>query len=54
MENYQANNIAEKVTGNSVSDHCTKNIYIKVFLKIANPWILVTSKILYLNITKFA
>ena len=58
MENYKANNIPEKrffteVTGNRVSDHYARNIYIKVSLKIAVPWILLTSKILYQNISKF-
>ena len=36
-----------EVTGNSVSDHYARNIYIKVFLKIASLWILERSKILY-------
>ena len=42
-----------EVTGNRVSDHYARNIYIKVSLKIAVPWILLTSKILYQNISKF-
>ena len=29
-----------EVTGNRVSDHYARNIYIKVFLKVAVPWIL--------------
>ena len=58
MENYKANNIPEKrffteVTGNRVSDHYARNIYIKVSLKIAVLWILLTSKILYQNISRF-
>ena len=42
-----------EVTGNRLSDHYARNIYIKVSLKIAVPWILLTSKILYQNISKF-
>ena len=42
MENRKADNIPEKrfteVTGNRVSHHCTRNICIKVSLKIAVPW----------------
>ena len=58
MENCKAKNIPEKrlfteVTGNRVSDHYARNIYIKVSLKIAVPWILLTPKVLYQNISKF-
>ena len=54
MENCKANNIPEKcffteVAGNRVSDYYARNIYIKVSLEIAVPWILLTSKILYQN-----
>ena len=42
-----------EVTGNRVSDHYARNIYIKVSLKIAVLWILLTLKILYWNISKF-
>ena len=31
-----------EVTGNRVSDHYARNMYITVSLKIAVPWILVT------------
>ena len=34
-----------EVTGNKASDHYLRNIYIKVFLRIAVPWILVILKI---------
>ena len=52
MENCKANNIPEKsflqkIIGNKVSDHDARIIYIKVSLKIAVPWILLTSKLLY-------
>ena len=43
-----AENMAEKIfldESNRVSDHYVRNIYLNVFLKIAVPWILVTSKI---------
>ena len=36
-----------EVTGNSVSDHYARNIYIKRCLKIAALWILERSKLLY-------
>ena len=36
-----------KVTGNRVSDHYARNIYLKKYLKVAVPWILLTSKRLY-------
>ena len=36
-----------EVTGHNVSDHYARNIYIKIFLKIASLWILERSKILY-------
>ena len=42
-----------EVTENRVNDHYPRNIYIKVSLKIAVPWILLTSKLLYQNISKF-
>ena len=42
-----------EVTGNRVSDHYARNISRKVSLEIAVPWILLTSKILYQNISKF-
>ena len=42
-----------EVTGNRLSDHYARNIFIKVPLKIAVSWILLRSKILYQNITKF-
>ena len=35
-----------EVTGNRVSDHYARNIYIKVSLKMVVSWILWTSKIL--------
>ena len=35
-----------EVTGTRISDHCVRNIYINVSLKIAVLWILVRSKIL--------
>ena len=52
MENCKADNIPGKlffteVTGNRVGDHYARNIYIKVSLKVAVLWILLTSKILY-------
>ena len=52
IENCKANNIPEKcflteVTGKRVGDHYARNIYIKVSLKIAVPWILLTLIILY-------
>ena len=34
---------------NKVSDHCARNIYIKVFLWIIVPWMLVPSKILRIS-----
>ena len=50
-KNCKADNIPEKsfqtkVIGNRVSDHYARNIYLKVYLKIAVPWIILTSKIL--------
>ena len=42
-----------EVTGNSASDHYARNIYTKVFLEIAVLWILVRSRILNWNISKF-
>ena len=33
-----------EVTGHKVSDHYARKIYIKICLKIAVPWILLTSK----------
>ena len=36
-----------EVTGNSVSDHYARNIYIKRCLKIAALWVLERSKLLY-------
>ena len=36
-----------EVTGNSVSNHYARNIYIKACLKIAALWILERSKLLY-------
>ena len=36
-----------EITGNSVSDHYARNIYIKRCLKIAALWILERSKLLY-------
>ena len=58
MENCKANNIPQKrsfteVTGNRVSDHFARNIYIKVSVEIAVSWILLTTKILHQNIIKF-
>ena len=50
MENRQAHRretFLTEVTGK-------KNIYIKVSLKIVVPWILLTPKILYKHISKFA
>ena len=38
-----------QVTGNRVSDHYARNIYVKVFLEIAVLWMLVPSKILHQN-----
>ena len=38
-----------QVTGNRVSDHYARNVYIKVFLEIAVLWMLVPSKILHQN-----
>ena len=40
-------NVPCKVTGNRIRDHYARNIYIKVFLKIAVLWILVILRILY-------
>ena len=39
-------NVFREVAGNRVSDHYARNIYIKVSLKVAAPWILLTSKML--------
>ena len=49
MESCKADNIPVKrfLTGNKVSDHYTRNIYTKVSLTVAVPWILLTSKILF-------
>ena len=49
--NCKADNIPGKrffteVTGNRVTDHYARNIYIKVSVKVAVLWILLTSKIL--------
>ena len=38
-----------QVTGNWVSDHYARNVYIKIFLEIAVLWMLVPSKILRQN-----
>ena len=46
-------NFFTEVTGNRVSDHYTRNIHIKVFLKTAVLWILLTSEVLYENISRF-
>ena len=41
------------ITGNRVSDHYARNIYITVFQYIAVPVMLMSSEILYQNINKF-
>ena len=41
-----------EVIGNRVSDNYARNIYSKVFLKIAVSWILTTSKILVKTLAK--
>ena len=38
-----------EVIGNRVSDHDARNIYIKVFLKVAVPWILFDIKNTFLK-----
>ena len=47
IKNCKDNNIAHilftEVTGNRVSDHYARNVYIKVFLKIAVPWRIIPS-----------
>ena len=43
---FQRNNFTE-VTRNRVSDHYAKDICTKVSLKIAVPWTLLTSNIIY-------
>ena len=50
MENCKANDIPEKrllqkLLEIRVSDHCARNIYIKVSLEVAVPWVLLKSKI---------
>ena len=51
MENCKVGNIPEKRFLQKLlelgSNHYARNNYIKVSLKIAVPWILLTSKILY-------
>ena len=52
MENCKADNIPEKhflpeLLEIGVSDHYARKIYIKVSLKVAVPWVLLTSKILF-------
>ena len=46
-------NFLTEVTGNRISNHYARNVYIKVFLYTAVPWMLVPSKILHQNINKF-
>ena len=41
-----------EVTGTRVSDHYSRNIYIKVFLKIAVLWILICVDLQYLWMLK--
>ena len=58
MENWKSDNIPEKrflqkLLEIRVIDHYARNIYIKVSLKVAVPWVLLTSKILLENISKF-
>ena len=57
MKNCKANNIADNfftdITGNRVSDHYARNIYITVCQYIAVPVMLMSSEILYQNINKF-
>ena len=57
MENCKVDNNADNlftgVTGNRVSDHYARIVYIKVFLEIAVPWMLMPSEILYQNVIKF-
>ena len=45
-------NLTREATGSRVSDYYVGNICLKVFLKIAVPWILATSKVPYKNISK--
>ena len=38
-----------QVAGNRVSDHYARNLYIKIFLQVANLWMSVPLKILHQN-----
>ena len=45
-------NLLIEVTGSRESDNYARNVYIKVFLEVTVPWILVPSKILHQNTNK--
>ena len=53
IKTYVEKSFFTEVTGKRVSCHYARNIYIKIFLKRAFLWILLKSKILYYNISKF-